>query len=224
MTTPPTAHLVGDFQIDTLITGAPWRENCYVVRHQPSGDLAVIDPGDNAEAILQACAQGQVRYILLTHAHHDHVGAAAPLCRHFNLPCHLHRADVRLLHHAPMYALRFAGKKIDVPAAFETFDQAAEFSLGGQALAVIHTPGHTPGCVCYTLPGPAGVAFTGDTLMREAVGRTDLPGADAAALKASVTRLLEQLPPATLLLGGHGRPWTAAEAQVWWQNAGETSP
>ena len=217
MTALSPTRLAGDFQVDTLITGAPWKENCYVVRHGPSGDLAVIDPGDNVDAIVKACAPGTVRYVLLTHGHHDHVGAAAPLCRHFNLPCHLHQAEVRTLRHAPMYALRFASKKIDAPDAVQTFDKAADLRLGGQALAVYHTPGHTPGSVCYAL---AGAAFTGDTLLREALGRTDLPGADAVALNASVTRLLAQLPADTLLLPGHGRAWTAAEARAWWRAAG----
>jgi hydroxyacylglutathione hydrolase len=207
---------LGDYQIDTFVTGAPWKENCYLVRHLPSGEQAVLDPGDDAETIISAIAEGgPLRFVLLTHAHHDHVGAVAAICHHFNLPCDLHQADVRLLRHAPMYALRFAGKKIDPPEVVRTFEAAPAFQLGGQAMTVLHTPGHTAGSVCYCL---AGAAFTGDTLLHEGVGRTDLPGADANLLKASVTCLLAQLPPETLLLAGHGRPWTAAEARAWWSS------
>ncbi len=217
----PLRQALGDFQVDTFITGAPWKENCYLVRHVPSGQQAVVDPGDDAEAISQAMtAGGPLRYVLLTHAHHDHVGAAAAICRRFDVPCDLHQADVRLLRHAPMYALRFAGKKIDAPESLRPFEAAPGLQLGGEAITVLHTPGHTAGSVCYCLPG---VVFTGDTLLREGVGRTDLPGADLALLKESVTRLLAQLPPEALLLAGHGRPWTAAEAGRWWQGAQGTS-
>ena len=212
-----------DFQIATFVTGGQWKENCYLVRHIPSGELALIDPGeDNGEiAALVRNWGGGLCYILLTHAHHDHVGAVAPLARQFGLAAHIHRSDVRLLHHAPMYALRFADRKIELPKPYQVLDSESDLRLGEQQIEVIATPGHTAGSVCYRL---GGVVFTGDTLLLRHVGRVDLPGADAEAIGASIDRLLRQLPADTVVLPGHGRPWSIGEAQQWWETATAVLP
>ena len=117
----PDLH-AGHYRVKTLVTGGTWKENCYIVQHD-SGDLCLIDPGDDAEEIISVVeeSQGTPRKILLTHAHHDHVGAAAAVSRRFDIPCELHQADLRLLHHAPMYGLRFANKKIEVPKDIRVF-------------------------------------------------------------------------------------------------------
>jgi glyoxylase-like metal-dependent hydrolase (beta-lactamase superfamily II) len=213
----------GKFQIRLIKSGAPWKTNCYLVRHLPSGEQAAIDPGDEAETIIQAVlTQGaELRYIWLTHAHHDHVGAVATLCRRFGLVCDLHKADVRLLRHAPMYALQFEHKIIEAPEPFRLYDTASQLQLGGAAVEVLHVPGHTAGSVCYSV---GGFVFTGDTLLYEHVGRTDLPGGDAALLKISISQLVESLPGYTVIFPGHGRPWTVAEARAWWQTVTNDPP
>ena len=123
---------VGDVTITTIVTGARWAENCYLVSHSPSGDQVLIDPGGNADAIVQAVLDGAgpLNHILLTHAHHDHVGAVAAVCRRFGLACAVHKADVRLLRHAPLYALSFARQEIEPPEPFVAFDGATGFDLG----------------------------------------------------------------------------------------------
>lgn len=211
-----SAWEVGKFQIQLIKSGAPWKTNCYLVRHLPSGEQAVVDPGDDAETIIQAVlAHGaELRHIWLTHAHHDHVGAVAALCRRFGLACALHKADVRLLRHAPMYALQFAHKDIEMPGPFRPYETASQFQLGGAAVEILHVPGHTAGSVCYAM---GGFVFTGDTLLYEHVGRTDLPGGDVAQLKISIERLVKSLPGDTLIFPGHGRTWTVADARFWWQ-------
>ncbi len=209
---------IGAFHVTTLVTGAAWRENCYLVRHIGSGELALIDPGGNERQIasLVQLHGGALRYILLTHAHHDHVGAVAGLARQFHVPCRLHRNDVRLLRHAPMYAWRFAHVRIEVPVPYLMHADPPGLLLGGQPIEVLHTPGHTPGSVCYSL---GKVVFTGDTLLFQHVGRVDLPGGDEEQIKASVAGLMRLLPRKTRLLAGHGRPWSIEEAQVWWDSA-----
>ena len=211
-----TVVTLGEHQIATIVTGDSWRQNCYLLTHVPSGDQVVIDPGDSPDAIVQAVLDGgaQLRHVLLTHGHHDHVGAVAALCRRFDLPCEVHVADSRLLMHAPMYATVFAGRKIEAPERFRTYENQPVFQLGGQSIAVINTPGHTPGSVCYHLDG---CVFTGDTLLYRQVGRTDLPGGDAVTLTGSVSMLVESLPGDTVVLPGHGRSWSVAEARIWWQ-------
>jgi glyoxylase-like metal-dependent hydrolase (beta-lactamase superfamily II) len=214
---------IGAVTVTTLMTGAPWRENCYVVRDERSGEQIVIDPGAQPERIVGVieAGGGRLTHVLLTHGHHDHVGAVAAVCEHFGLACELHEADRRLLRHAPMYALRFAGRRIDDPAPARPYAGAPEFALGEGVLQTILTPGHTAGSVCYSLPG---LVFTGDTLLPRSVGRTDLPGGDAAVLRGSVGALLAPLAPTVVLFPGHGAPWTAGDAATWWAGAQAAPP
>jgi glyoxylase-like metal-dependent hydrolase (beta-lactamase superfamily II) len=216
-------HHIGEFEIQTIRSGAPWKENCYLVRHLPTGEQVIIDPGADADTIIQAVlANGsELTQLWLTHAHHDHIGGAAGLCRRFELSCRLHKADQRLLRHAPMYALRFGGMQIEVPINVQFFETPCQFQIGGYPVNVIHTPGHTPGGVCYVFEG---FAFTGDTLVYEHVGRTDLPGGDDALIKSSVSQILESLPAETILFGGHIRSWTVTQAHEWWQTAHSNPP
>jgi len=214
---------LGQYRILRIVTGEAWRENCYLVTHVPSGEMALVDPGDDADSVIRAVLGGGTRlhHILLTHAHHDHVGAVAALCRRFGLACDVHKDDARLLRHAPMYAMRFARKHIEPPAPFRVFEDQPALQLGERSVQVIHTPGHTSGSVCYDFRG---FVFTGDTLLYQRVGRTDLPGGDAKLLAASVSRLVERLPGDTVMFPGHGRPWTLAEAQNWWRGVAASAP
>ena len=214
---------IGGYRIIKVVTGQPWMENCYLVSHSPSGEQALIDPGDDADSIIQAILENgtQLQYILLTHAHHDHVGAVAALCRHFDLPCRVHKNDVRLLRHAPMYALRFANKRIQAADRIEVFDEKGYFPLGEQLIQVIHTPGHTAGSVCFSFNN---FVFTGDTLLNQYIGRTDLPGGDKALLKSSVNQLLPRLTSETILFPGHGKLWTVEQADTWWKKVAESAP
>lgn len=206
---------VGEFEITRLITGGRWEENCYFVTHVPSGEEVLIDPGSDLPAIeSRLAARGnRVCQILLTHAHFDHVGAAAPVCRSTGLNCRLHVADSRLLHHAPMYAELFAHERIEMPVTCSFFADGTEFAIARCPIGVIHSPGHTAGSVCYVFPG---FAFTGDTLMHGSIGRTDLPGGNPLELGRSVTNLVESLPADVILFPGHGPAWVGREAREWW--------
>jgi hydroxyacylglutathione hydrolase len=217
-----TEVVLGDFQITTFVTGGTWKENCYLVRHIETGELALIDPGEDDGQIVAAIRQqgNALRYLLLTHAHHDHVGAVAALARQFDVPCRVHRGDVRLLHHAPMYAWRFAQKRIEAPLPYIVHETPPGLRLGEQAIEVWHTPGHTSGSVCYAV-GRA--VFTGDTLLYQHVGRVDLPGGDGQLMIESMHRLTAQLPSETVVLPGHGRPWTMGEARQWWESVASES-
>ncbi len=214
---------MGDYQITSITTGKPWQENCYVVRHLPSVELVVIDPGDRAEDIIEVIGNSGAnpKYILLTHPHFDHIGAAARVGQYFKVFTCFHKADTRLFHHAPMYALRFGGKPVQLPASYCVYEDAPEFKLGTHHIEVIHTPGHTPGSACYNF-GP--FIFTGDTLLHRHIGRTDLPGANLDQLVNSVDYLLAHCPGETIFFPGHGQPWTITEAGEWWQEARLSPP
>jgi len=206
--------------INCLVTGKEWQQNSYIVAHRGSRHAVIVDPGDCAELIIRQIEdQGlKVTRILLTHPHHDHVGAAQQVSEHFQVPCELHREDVRLLMHAPMYALSFARKKISAVSNFQPFEELC-IAAEEPALRALHTPGHTKGGVCYLFDG---CAFTGDTLLYRHVGRTDLPGANAHKLSSSIDHLLDSMEDETIIFPGHGKPWNVAEARKWWREAGST--
>jgi len=214
-------HVFGSCTVTCIVTGAEWRQNSYIVSNEPSRHAVLIDPGDDAEVIIRHVEERgeNVTRILLTHSHHDHVGAAARVSAHFKVPCELHSQDVRLLMHAPMYALRFANKRI-VPVsdyrAFEALSSSEE-----PAVRSVHTPGHTKGSVCYLFDG---FVMTGDTLLYKHVGRTDLPGASAEQIVMSIDLLLGELADESVIFSGHGKPWTVGEAKQWWQEVSLTPP
>ena len=194
-----------NFRIETVTNGR-WRENCYIV--EKDSDALIIDPGGDAPRILDVLmkAQASPLAILLTHAHYDHVGAAAELKERFSIPLYLSRGDKRLLGRANLFRAIFESDEViripDVDAYFE--DESLPLVLGAFCVQVFFAPGHTQGGVCF---GIDDVWFTGDTLLPSLVGRTDLPGANAEALDETLRRFV-QLPGVDKIYPGHGKPST----------------
>jgi hydroxyacylglutathione hydrolase len=214
--------ILGDYQVSRIVSEY-WQENCYLVNHTPSGELAVIDPGNAGDSIIQAVEQkgANLKHVFLTHAHHDHVASVAMIHQRFSVECTLHQADLRLLRHAPMYAMRFGGCKIQAPKPFATFSAPAEFEFGTGTIRIFHSPGHTSGSVCYLFDG---FSFTGDTLLHKQIGRTDLPGGETETLLASVNRLVEEIPAEYTLFPGHGKSWKVEDALTWWKTFAVETP
>jgi glyoxylase-like metal-dependent hydrolase (beta-lactamase superfamily II) len=212
----------GGYRVTCVINDEEWKQNAYIVTDIPSGKKTVIDPGGNAEDMIDCIREGNgsLDRILLTHAHFDHVGAASALAECFGVPCELHKNDVRLLMHAPMYALRFANRTIPSVRLFRAFDDKDE-STENMTVKAIHTPGHTQGSTCYLFDG---FVFTGDTILNEHIGRTDLPGGDSTIIQRSIERLLNDLLEETTIFPGHGKPWSVREAKAWWNKAKDAPP
>ncbi len=205
--------IIANYKITTVKTGK-WRQNCYIVQHLPSKELLLIDPGDEFSAIQSALEHqnGTLRHIILTHAHHDHVGALKEICDTYGIAFIFHRDDLKILKRAPMYALAFESKVIQ-PADRYQFLESADLGWAGDQIRHVHTPGHTQGGTCYYF---GGIAFTGDTLLNRRIGRTDLPGAKPAILASSVDCLMDTLPGDFMVYPGHGDPWVVADARSWW--------
>src|SRR5215470_9432333 len=195
----------------TTFTNGKWRQNCYIVVND-EGSALIIDPGSDANGISALLAQNgwHVQAILNTHAHYDHVGAVAPLKEKYGAPFYLHSADEDLLKHANLYRMLFESREaVKIPSInHDISGLAPEFAAGPFTISWISTPGHTPGSVCLRLKD---LLFTGDTLMKDHVGRTDLPGGNRQELLTSVRKLME-LPPETIVYGGHG-PSTTLQAE-----------
>jgi glyoxylase-like metal-dependent hydrolase (beta-lactamase superfamily II) len=209
---PARVHVaqVNDLRITTVVTGR-WRENCHVVR-SVDGQTVVIDPGGDADQIVAAVGDGRVEAILCTHGHYDHIGVAAELTERFNTPCRIDGADLDLVRQAPLYAMSFDGVRVRTPRAVQPLGSGPRLHVGADEIKPFPCPGHTRGSTAF-LVGDA--VFTGDTLMFEAVGRTDLPGGDPDAIHGSIARLLAAAAPSGTLFTGHGPPWTIREALAW---------
>ena len=167
--------------------------NCCLLEDESTHTAAVIDPGDEAGRILaQAQADGvEIQMILLTHAHFDHTGAVAQLCKALpGVPVYLHPADAAMLGGGGFPAIG-----VDT----RPYDEGDTLTLGTLEIQVLHTPGHTPGGVTLKV-GDA--LFTGDTLFRDSMGRTDFPGGSYEQIMASLRRL-GQLPGDYQVLPGH---------------------
>lgn len=193
-------------EVRTLAVG-PLAVNCYLVWDGAARRAVVIDPGDEAEAIVDALAGAglEAAAVLLTHAHVDHLRGVAGVAARWGAPVYVHRAD-RALYRSPLNALQPW-----LPAAEGLPEPVTELpDCGGLEVVVLHTPGHTPGGVCFHLPKQR-LVFSGDTLFRGGVGRTDLPGGNLEDLERSVRTVLYRLPPETRVLPGHGDPTTIGE-------------
>jgi glyoxylase-like metal-dependent hydrolase (beta-lactamase superfamily II) len=209
-------HLsVGALDVTTIVSGAPWNQNCHLILEQVSGRFMVVDPGfDSPELRASIRDLGQrPEHVLVTHGHPDHLGAAAALSSWLDVDCRVSRADQTITRHAPAYAAAFGGLRIRLPERLVFIDPGDALRLGDRTVAIIPVPGHTPGSLAFDV---GDVVLTGDTLFREHIGRTDLPGSDRAAIGASIDGLLATLADGAQLLAGHGRPWTAGEAREWW--------
>jgi glyoxylase-like metal-dependent hydrolase (beta-lactamase superfamily II) len=195
-------------EVATVVNGR-WRQNCYVVGNA-RGEALLIDPGSAAAEIATVVESNGWRplAILNTHAHYDHVGAVAELMERYKVPFYLHEADVRLLQRANLYRMMFEARDpIRVPqVTHNLLALSPELEIGGFRVVWMATPGHTEGSVCLRI---ANYLFSGDTLMRGRIGRTDLPGGSRERIAASV-RMLAELPGDTIVCGGHGARTTIA--------------
>jgi glyoxylase-like metal-dependent hydrolase (beta-lactamase superfamily II) len=188
--------------IEQLEVG-PIMANCYIVGCEDTGKAVVIDPGEDADRILQRLAAKTltVVYLINTHGHFDHVGGNRRMKSATDAPLLIHEGDAPMLNRLASDASMFGLSAENSPAPDRTLTDGDAIAFGNHALAVLHTPGHSPGGVA--LHGD-GCVFVGDTLFSGSIGRTDLPGGDYDTLIRSVREKLFTLPDDTRVFCGHG--------------------
>ena len=191
--------------IHEILPVGPLQCNCSVIGDEASHEAIVIDPGDDIEDVLAVIRkhQLQVKQIVITHAHIDHVGGAMKLRAATGAPILLNQNDYALL------------KMLDVQAAWigvappgkveidQNIGQADTVKAGAITADVIHTPGHTEGSVCLYFPAEKKL-IAGDTLFAGSIGRTDLPGGSFEKIMRSLREKVLALPDDTIVVPGHG--------------------
>ncbi len=199
--------------IETLVVG-PFQCNCSIVADEATREAVVVDPGDEGERIARALAGAGVTTVALlhTHAHLDHIGATGELARLTKAPIRLHAADRPLYDRLSEQAAMFGIEAEPAPPPDAPLVDGEVIRFGNSALKAIHTPGHTPGSTCFLLDGGEPVLFSGDTLFRRSIGRTDLWGGDTETILESIRRRLFALPGDTPVVCGHG-PGTTIEEE-----------
>jgi glyoxylase-like metal-dependent hydrolase (beta-lactamase superfamily II) len=188
--------------------------NCSVLACADTKEAVVIDPGGEVDRIRELVEHYDltVTAILHTHAHLDHIYCTRDVKQAHGGAICLHRDDLPLYDAFAMQAAMF-GWKVRPTAPVDRFVTDGEtVAFGKRSAVVVHTPGHTPGSVCFeVVDGRDRLLFAGDTLFRRSIGRTDLPGGDSRAIAQSIRSRLYTLAPDTRVVPGHGPETTIEE-------------
>jgi hydroxyacylglutathione hydrolase len=179
----------------------PYDTNCWLLAREGRDDALVIDPGffpDRIRALLKAAGKRPAG-ALATHGHYDHIGSAALFCGN-ELPLYIHKDDELALTDPRAWGAGFATEAVGRPDDVRPLTEGDVIDHGGLSLEVLHTPGHTPGSVCF---GADGLVFTGDLVFKGAIGRSDFPNSSPEAMETSLRRFLA-LPDALKAYPGHG--------------------
>lgn len=197
----------------TTVTVTSFSTNCYIVRSEGSKTCVIIDPGGDGKKILRKVKELglSVNYVFCTHGHPDHTGGVEDLCRETGAEFFIGKGDENLIEKPPQYIVDLLPSFKNPPKNYKTFSDDVQICLEGLDITVIRTPGHTPGSISYLINGSI---FSGDTLFRESVGRTDLPGGDFNLEISNIkSRLLTHLDK-TVIYPGHGPQTTVGYEKV----------
>lgn len=179
-----------------------YQENAYIIVDETTRDALIIDPGDEGESLVRYLESMKInlKAILLTHGHVDHVGAVDAVRDAFSVPVYISEIDMKFIEQRKMAF----GKMRQADFFLKEGD---EFTFAGKKVDIIETPGHSRGSLSYYVDG---LLFSGDVLFQNSVGRTDLPGGNMEELLYSIKEKLMKLPGETRVFPGHGPETTLA--------------
>ena len=189
-----------------IFTRTPLSNNNYVVLDSDSHEAVLIDCSEPADDIMEYIQQQgcQLKYVLLTHAHFDHVLGVQYFQDKYHVPVYGSRKDQTLLNHINDYTTWLKLPKVKVPK-LDGYLEDQNLTLGQYPIKVIATPGHTEGCVCYLIQN---LLFSGDTLFKGSYGRTDFPGGSVRDIQKSLHMLFDTLSDDVVVYPGHGAATT----------------
>lgn len=190
--------------VETFPVG-PLGCNCSILGDETSRTAIVVDPGDDIEHVESLLRQHQltVSAIVITHAHIDHIGGAAKLKAVTGAPVYLNSRDQVLYDSLDVQASWLGIETPERTSIDSELKDGTRLKLGERDIDVRHTPGHTQGSVCLLIPGES-LLLAGDTLFKDSIGRTDLPGGNTRQIFASIKDKLLTLPEETVVVCGHG--------------------
>ena len=188
-------------QIKKLVLGT-YQENAYIIIDDHSKDALIIDPGDEGKELVKQLKNMNMnlKYILLTHGHIDHVGAVDAVRDAFEIPVYISEKDMKYIEQRKMAFGKM--RKADF-----FLKEGDEFKFAGKEIKIYETPGHSKGSLSFLIEG---ILFSGDVLFQNSVGRTDLPGGNMEELLSSIKDKLMLLPESTRVMSGHGPETTLA--------------
>ena len=198
--------------IHEILPVGPLRCNCSIIGDETTREAMVIDPGDDIEDVLGLIRKHnlQVKQIIITHAHIDHVGGAMKLRAATGAPILLNQNDYALL---KMLDVQAAWIGVADPGKLEidhSLNTGEKVQAGSHIADVLHTPGHTEGSICLYFPAEKKL-IAGDTLFLGSIGRTDLPGGSFEKIMKSLRGTVLALPDETVVVPGHGPLTTIGE-------------
>ena len=200
--------------VETVVVGS-FQCNCTILACEKTKHAVIIDPGDEAHKIMEIIKHYDldVKYLLHTHAHLDHIMATREIKEKTGAEILLHHADNDIYNNLTMQAKMF-GFNVKEPLKVDKFIAHDEIITAGETIntSVIHTPGHSPGSVCFHFDKEEKpFIFSGDTLFERSIGRTDLWGGSQDQLLSSIKDRIFSLPEDTVVCPGHGNKTTVWE-------------
>jgi len=194
--------------IHTLTVG-PMQANCYLLECEETHSAIVIDPGDDAEEILDVLEKRKLNleFIINTHGHIDHISVNADLKKKTSAKLYIHRLDADMIVNPHKNLSSFIGRDISSPSADKILEDGDNLEVGTIILKVIHTPGHSPGSICLLADESV---FTGDLLFAGSIGRYDFPGSSYNQIMESLNKIME-LDDNLVVYPGHGPATTIGE-------------
>lgn len=188
------------------VTVSPFATNCYILGCEETKDAIIIDAGFDTEKILSLVKNEgyNLKYLINTHAHLDHISAVAEIKDKHDVPLYMHQGDQPVLDSLISMQMQFGFGNHKIPVV-EHYLEEKTYTFGNIEFQVIHTPGHSPGGCCFLFND---VLFSGDTLFEGSVGRSDLPGGSMEELLTSIKTKLLKLDDGVVVYPGHGSSTT----------------
>lgn len=196
-----------------VLTVGSFAMNCYLLIDAEDGEAIFIDPGAEAEHLINRVTSLGVslKFIINTHCHIDHTAEVSKIIEHFNVPFYIHQEDLSLLDSLEEQGKFFGLEVSGSPQVSDFVKDGDQLKFGNINCNILHTPGHSPGGISLKMDNSV---FVGDCLFMDSIGRTDLPGGDYDQLIRSIKTKLLALDDSTLVYPGHGPSTTVGRERI----------